>query len=249
MKLFQYWDAESPPPEVAQHMERIRRANPRLDHRLYSRESGSHFIRNHLGDREWQAFEACAVPAMQADYFRLCALLVEGGCYLDADSTSRAPLDGLLELAQGSLMVTHKEVMTTGVMVFKAPRDPFLAAMLRLATDNVLGRRFDNILVSTGPPLGDAVRALLDPAWLEATRPTLDAWGRAVRFGPLLDLARRSIEVTPELRAAYAGIRFITMGESIAWVGMDDPPYKETPAHWNNWQGSIYRELPSAPVP
>jgi mannosyltransferase OCH1-like enzyme len=38
-----------------------------------------------LGVRYKQAFERCYHPAMQADYFRLCYVLVEGGIYVDAD--------------------------------------------------------------------------------------------------------------------------------------------------------------------
>ncbi len=32
-----------------------------------------------------QAYEKCYHPAMQSDYFRLCYIFVEGGCYVDAD--------------------------------------------------------------------------------------------------------------------------------------------------------------------
>ena len=36
-----------------------------------------------MGTRHECAFERCYHPAMQADYFRLCYLLVEGGFYID----------------------------------------------------------------------------------------------------------------------------------------------------------------------
>ena len=41
-----------------------------------------------IGDwarRHKQAYDKCYHPAMQSDYFRLCYILVEGGCYIDAD--------------------------------------------------------------------------------------------------------------------------------------------------------------------
>src|SRR6185437_15522593 len=38
-----------------------------------------------LGSRHRRAFDRCYHPAMQADYFRLCYVLVEGGFYVDAD--------------------------------------------------------------------------------------------------------------------------------------------------------------------
>jgi len=54
-------------------------------HRLYSERSARELIGDALGARHERAFDLCYHPAMQADYFRLCYLLVEGGFYVDAD--------------------------------------------------------------------------------------------------------------------------------------------------------------------
>lgn len=54
-------------------------------HRLFDQHSAKAFIRGSLDARHEHAFERCYHPAMQADYFRLCYLLVEGGFYVDAD--------------------------------------------------------------------------------------------------------------------------------------------------------------------
>jgi len=54
-------------------------------HRLFDERSAKAFIDHWLGARHERAFERCYHPAMQADYFRLCYLLVEGGLYVDAD--------------------------------------------------------------------------------------------------------------------------------------------------------------------
>ena len=54
-------------------------------HRLFDERSAETFICGSLGARHKRAFERCYHPAMQADYFRLCYLLVEGGFYVDAD--------------------------------------------------------------------------------------------------------------------------------------------------------------------
>src|SRR6266850_1813963 len=54
-------------------------------HRLFDRRSAEAFICGSLGARHERAFQRCYHPAMQADYFRLCYLLVEGGFYVDAD--------------------------------------------------------------------------------------------------------------------------------------------------------------------
>jgi mannosyltransferase OCH1-like enzyme len=54
-------------------------------HHLFDEQSAKAFISGSLGARHEHAFERCYHPAMQADYFRLCYLLVEGGFYVDAD--------------------------------------------------------------------------------------------------------------------------------------------------------------------
>jgi mannosyltransferase OCH1-like enzyme len=54
-------------------------------HRLFDEGSAKAFIGTLLDARHKHAFERCYHPAMQADYFRLCYIFVEGGFYVDAD--------------------------------------------------------------------------------------------------------------------------------------------------------------------
>jgi hypothetical protein len=54
-------------------------------HRLFDERSAKAFIGGSLDAHHECAFDRCYHPAMQADYFRLCYLLVEGGFYVDAD--------------------------------------------------------------------------------------------------------------------------------------------------------------------
>lgn len=52
---------------------------------LFDKHQAREFIRRKLGRRYEEAYSKCYHPAMQSDYFRLCYILVEGGCYIDTD--------------------------------------------------------------------------------------------------------------------------------------------------------------------
>lgn len=65
-------------------------------HRLFDERSAKAFIGASLDPRHEHAFGRCYHPAMQADYFRLCYLLVEGGFYVDADDVCVAATLGSL---------------------------------------------------------------------------------------------------------------------------------------------------------
>lgn len=56
-----------------------------FEHRLFDERAAGAFISSSFSARHKQAFERCYHPAMQADYFRLCYVLAEGGFYVDAD--------------------------------------------------------------------------------------------------------------------------------------------------------------------
>jgi hypothetical protein len=56
-----------------------------FQHHLFDEQRARAFVADSLGVRHERAFERCYHPAMKADYFRLCYLLIEGGFYVDAD--------------------------------------------------------------------------------------------------------------------------------------------------------------------
>lgn len=65
---------------------------------LFSHEEARSFIAAKLGMRHLAAYDRCYHPAMQSDYFRLCYILLEGGCYVDADDIySGCPIGHLFE--------------------------------------------------------------------------------------------------------------------------------------------------------
>lgn len=60
-------------------------------HRVFDAVGAAQFISRSFGPYHAHAFKRCYHPAMQADYFRLCYLFVEGGLYVDADDVCIVP--------------------------------------------------------------------------------------------------------------------------------------------------------------
>jgi mannosyltransferase OCH1-like enzyme len=79
------------------------------------------FISQHYGQREVAAFQACAVPAMRADYIRLCMIDVFGGVYVDADNQSLVPLKDMIDRVRYSLLFTYTGMLNNGFKLFREP--------------------------------------------------------------------------------------------------------------------------------
>tara|TARA_R110002020_G_scaffold204341_3_gene408393 strand:+ start:2740 stop:3633 length:894 start_codon:yes stop_codon:yes gene_type:complete len=85
--IVQFWhDLAELPEDVAECITSWSQWERRgIEHKLYDRQSAEDFISRTLSYEHVLAFGRCYHPAMQADYFRLCYIFVEGGLYVDAD--------------------------------------------------------------------------------------------------------------------------------------------------------------------
>ncbi|HNT81089.1 MAG TPA: glycosyltransferase [Bacteroidia bacterium] len=87
LQIVQFWDRlDSLPNDVKDCMQTWANLSQQGIERLFfDNQSAKDFILKNLGVRHLAAFNKCYHPAMQADYFRLCYILIEGGCYIDSD--------------------------------------------------------------------------------------------------------------------------------------------------------------------
>ena len=98
MKIVQFWDnLERLPDDVRECMKTWRKAEEQgIDRLVFDKQQARDFIYQQLGLRHLQAYDKCYHPAMQSDYFRLCYIFTEGGCYIDADDVyDGAQIQGL----------------------------------------------------------------------------------------------------------------------------------------------------------
>jgi mannosyltransferase OCH1-like enzyme len=86
-KIVQFWDdLNRLPKDVSECIETWRMTEEQgFERLLFDKYQARDFINRRLSERHKRAFDKCYHPAMLSDYFRLCYILVEGGCYIDAD--------------------------------------------------------------------------------------------------------------------------------------------------------------------
>jgi hypothetical protein len=86
-RIVQFWDdMDQLPGDVGECIKTWKKTEKQgVERLLFDKQKAGEFIRKRLGPRHKHAYDKCYHPAMQSDYFRLCYILVEGGCYIDAD--------------------------------------------------------------------------------------------------------------------------------------------------------------------
>ncbi len=148
--LFQFWNTPTPPDEVAALMASWE-ADTAFTYRRYDADSAEAYIAEHFTDREVNAYRQCAVPAMQADYFRYCALCAEGGVYLDADTSRGDDLAAFIAPADRGALMTRQVRIANDFLFVRNPEDPLLRYCVEQATANIEQRVSNNVWKVTGP--------------------------------------------------------------------------------------------------
>jgi len=86
-RIVQFWDnLDRLPADVGECIESWRKTEEQgVERLLFDKRHAGDFILRKLGQRYKRAYDKCYHPAMQSDYFRLCYMFLEGGCYIDVD--------------------------------------------------------------------------------------------------------------------------------------------------------------------
>lgn len=242
MELIQYWHSPRPPEDVGPLIDSFRAASPGLRHRLYDRRSAGRFIAARCGQRQVRAFAACAVPAMQADYFRYCALSVAAGVYADADMACRGDLAPLLAAAAPvQLFFRPNGVVPNGFLIAGVAAHPFFRLVLRIATLAVERRISESVWVATGPAI---TTFLYDLSTERSLARLLTAY--AAHDDPDMRrqraLCEEVIGEVADLDEVFDGVGFAPFSALAPYVvTRGSLGYKSGPLHWVTHRGSIYR--------
>lgn len=243
--IFQYWHSEYIPDEVLELTATFRDHNPTLEHLLLCESEADAFISEHFGAREVAAFRACAVPAMQADYFRYCAVLALGGIYADVGFRCRRSLQTLLDARDdGGLfrLPGNPAVIINGFFFFKRGGHPLPQLALDIATANIECRTVDKVNLATGPAIFSGLVKLHELGSFDALRKGV----ARSDMGRLVEIPLRAIEDFKRVEHALEGVRIESLSSIDDWVERPSStlPYKRSGARWVDWPtqvGSIFR--------
>jgi hypothetical protein len=238
----------------------FRDCNPDFHHQVHSEAGAERFIAEHFGSRELAAFRACAVPAMQADYFRYCAVYVLGGIYADGDyrclRSLRPLVDGdhpgevFLSPTVARVNARKTRYVWNGFFAFREPGHPLLKLAREIATANVEARIAErvwpagsNVGMSLWCTLGSGVFTLMR---FMRDWGSFDAFIEGIAGSPAEPFGELYCEVVgshERVAEAFDGVRVSPFERLANWVG--DPegplPYKDTEAHWANFKTPIFR--------
>lgn len=240
LPIVQYWHSTDVPDYIERLVASFREKNPGLRHLLFHRESARELIATQLGERELSAFDACAVPAMQADYFRYCAMYALGGICADADYACRCALAPLLNgRAVGNLFEGEGPVLN-GLFAFRVSRHPLVRMAIDIATENIEHRRGGRASMATGPLVFTALRNLWRAGSIERLREGVRPEGRWHALGRTMEAA---MSRHGPIELAFDGVVISPLPALFEWVEPQDPknlPYKSGSRHWANWRGSMF---------
>lgn len=244
--IIQYWHDEDVPDYIRELFDAFRTHNPKLQHRVFSEATADTFIAENLGKRELEAFRACAVPALQADYFRLCGVYVLGGVWCDADILCVSSLSPLLNGHEGGELFWYPtgQAVCNGFFIFSQRRHPLLKLAIDIATAQIENRISERVDVVAGSwvftVLVEAQRSGSFDAWLDsASGQMLQPFRRKPHHKENL---RRLIEDS-QLGEAFQSVSVQPRSklDGLLLHPVPNLPYKNSESHFLNFKGSIYR--------
>lgn len=265
--IVQYWDEEAVPGYLDDLIATFRDRNPGMRHMLFSERTAAQFIAEHFGEREAAAFAACAVPTMQSDYFRYCAVYVLGGIYADVAFRCAGPLRPLLEGSDEATLFRVEPLgfLLSGFFAFRAAGNPLPRLVIDVATVNIERRATEMVQMVTGPwilsslsllhRLGsedafrdaverDGIECLAEPFRREVASLIPRPQARQAiphMAGPLFE----AVGDYDRIVAAFEGVRILPFEPEESQIEAADValPYKEDERYWINWQRqrSIFR--------
>ena len=154
-RLIQYWDQPVPPALLLKRMEHWRELHPSWRYQRFDRESAAQFIGSTYGSALKEAFLDIRLPAMQADVFRIAALQIQAGLWVDAATHCRQPLESWLDRQRPLVLLrrSHQQhpKVCNGFIYSAAPGHPLLVAAWQQISAALQARCGERVYRDFGP--------------------------------------------------------------------------------------------------
>ncbi|HET8863125.1 MAG TPA: glycosyltransferase [Solirubrobacterales bacterium] len=256
--LVQYWHEENLPDDVAETVNSFKEHNPELEQLVFDEGSAREFIATHRGAREVAAFDACGVPAMQADYLRYCAVHALGGVYADANFRCLQSLRGLIDGPEKGVLFGRRDpvpawlaeiyrwpypvgefrAVPNGMFGFGDRHHPLLELAIEISTANIERRVVDGpfaVWIATGPGVFTSIYLLRELGSFDAFM----GFSLGTVIEPSAALLCEVVDDCDRIASMWDGvdIRSLKDRDDLS-VKLNGPPSE---AHWLRRKGSIYR--------
>lgn len=251
LPIVQYWDSPEPPDYVSELTGSFARLNPGRPHLLFNADTADEFIAERFTERESAAFRACGPAAMQADYFRCCALLELGGVWADAGLECVGNVSTLLEGSEGGELfrsLATDEALMNSLLAFAVPGHPFLRLVIELSTKLIERRWQGKVNQVTGPLVLTAIYRLHRAGSIDAFMGEIEDDAQLLRYARLMC---ELIGDPGRATEACEGIRVRPAESRRKWVR--DPsatlPHRTSADRWGLRGSDIYAEPASKSQP
>ena len=125
---------------------------PSWQYNYVSTEDRAKFIKEHMNEATYQAYQQLTVGAAQADLWRLVVLYVHGGVYLDIDATLIWPLSLTLKRFHESLFIrVKKNTEITNYFLATKPGTELYRQLIAGVVKNINNYHGEGVYQSTGP--------------------------------------------------------------------------------------------------
>lgn len=150
--IYQTWYTKSVPENIKNIIDNMMNINKDYQHKLFDDEEMYEYILNNFDDRTVKAFGMLRVGAAKADLWRYLILYKEGGIYLDIDSSIYGNLDNLITNNDSAIITreNNPNKFVQWCLMFE-PNHPILKICIDKCVDNIINKRYNDILKLTGP--------------------------------------------------------------------------------------------------
>lgn len=123
------------------------------------------FVKKNFNSNVYETYSKLQIGVAKADFFRYAILYVNGGIYLDLDSSIRSNLNNIIGTTETAIIArekTNKHLYAQWALIYER-QHPILKQTIGILLNNINNKKYPNDIISaTGPlPYSQAVHHYL----------------------------------------------------------------------------------------